>query len=1218
MSSVTVVCLNTLLQKTEHYDKDERWMAASDLCTFMQRSPGLDSATEGRICTAILNLLNDESADVQAIAVRTLTTLYSICTPQLRTIAQTLLGRMMSEDDSGSKGKSSGLRDVYANGLKKLLAVLSEQEAQVQVHVIGVCVEPLMKGVVSKKDDMQVALYSLEVLSELMLYFGKSEIVTARGERIMGVLLGVIKGNRSDLTKRAIPCLGRAAAHLNLALVERTVDTLMQEIQLGGTNLPVYVQTLSSLAQYCGRTLRCKSEDILELLMRFVDPNIDDDEQDDDEEAISTRTQLRESTFTAISSLITSNQSIVIDQGSCNLEKIDASLRFFLKYDPNFFDDVDDEDEAMEDNSDVESDMGSLEDEEDYEEFGADEDDDESWKIRRAALRCATSLVKTCQRNADAVDESYADRQSLEAFLWTKNGLAATLISRMKNERENHVLLDVLSSFQSLLEVTIQTKELVLPMEEQILSNCITLLKEKGPDVKISILGILRNMSAIGSGSKVCEAVVQQVLTLLTNESKNLKFAALTYLSSLPPQPLPESEFDKIVNLTQAQGEWYKIHALALEVLARIVPVYSYSTTFSQRIITAMKPTFEQPDLDSTIKIATLTCLSSLLTSDLGKSLTENEVCRCIQFMCKKCEEISVRSKALRALLEICTSSTIDMSRYFLSTLGTLSNLLSREQKLSVEYIRTFKQGVLEVILALLPYGNAFTDTSSNDLETTLDHLLHEIGELVVPSDLHISDMALRATLSTLNIERSRLNVAKLITSNVLAPSIDLASSPLVSSNDDPSLVSISKILQFLVKNGSVEFKELYNQIHNRASVCDTGVSTSKRVLHNLAVCIASITAVAPDEDRLQVQNELISVIKSPNNDVQLLLGLFTIGELGRQIDLSSENLFDVLFAYLNDSVSSEDVKSCAAYSLGHFCIGSMSTSLELLLNAFERVQEARKTQYLLLTSLREIITYHHKHQRSEAIEKIPIIEPHLFKNFGIKEEGVRTMVAECMGALGAIQPSYIYSKIAEFSKDMNGEDKFTSWTVVNSIRCSVVKGVDGAILVNFLSDFLKLLDCRDLEVKCASLLMVNSIVHYQPDVLLVGEPNMLSSFVFPCVYEAVKLKERRVVELGPFKEVVDDALPTRRAALSVFATCLKNCPRALDLSLFLPMLASALGDVQDIQLQAHQTVIFLSTQSPSALVDALDSFVDPLRKTCKMTIKGQKTDSEKERINEW
>lgn len=69
-------------------------------------------------------------------------------------------------------------------------------------------------------------------------------------------------------------------------------------------------------------------------------------------------------------------------------------------------------------------------------------------------------------------------------------------------------------------------------------------------------------------------------------------------------------------------------------------------------------------------------------------------------------------------------------------------------------------------------------------------------------------------------------------------------------------------------------------------------------------------------------------------------------------------------------------------------------------------------------------------------------------------------------------------------------------------------------------------------------------------------------------------LELKKVVDLGPFKHTVDDALPLRKSALNMYATCLENLPGSLDIAAFMPVLAKALGNAEDVQLQAHQIVI--------------------------------------------
>jgi cullin-associated NEDD8-dissociated protein 1 len=109
----------------------------------------------------------------------------------------------------------------------------------------------------------------------------------------------------------------------------------------------------------------------------------------------------------------------------------------------------------------------------------------------------------------------------------------------------------------------------------------------------------------------------------------------------------------------------------------------------------------------------------------------------------------------------------------------------------------------------------------------------------------------------------------------------------------------------------------------------------------------------------------------------------------------------------------------------------------------------------------------------------------------------------------------------------------------------------------------------------------------------------------------------KRVIDLGPFKQTIDDALPLRKSAISIFSTCLEKCPASISITKFIPVLAEGLNDVEDIQLQTHQIVISLCSQYPQEIFAAVDTFVEPLGKTIRKKF-SKKTGTELERANEW
>ena len=64
--------LQDLIEKTSHYDKDERYMATNDLCNEFGKGTKIDEIMETRICTAVVKQLDDSSNDVQSVAVKCL------------------------------------------------------------------------------------------------------------------------------------------------------------------------------------------------------------------------------------------------------------------------------------------------------------------------------------------------------------------------------------------------------------------------------------------------------------------------------------------------------------------------------------------------------------------------------------------------------------------------------------------------------------------------------------------------------------------------------------------------------------------------------------------------------------------------------------------------------------------------------------------------------------------------------------------------------------------------------------------------------------------------------------------------------------------------------------------------------------------------------------------------------------------------------------------
>jgi len=194
-----------------------------------------------------------------------------------------------------------------------------------------------------------------------------------------------------------------------------------------------------------------------------------------------------------------------------------------------------------------------------------------------------------------------------------------------------------------------------------------------------------------------------------------------------------------------------------------------------------------------------------------------------------------------------------------------------------------------------------------------------------------------------------------------------------------------------------------------------------------------------------------------------------------------------------------------------------------------------------------------------------------------------------------------------------NNKDAVTCTTVAVAMKYAIAGKCDAQKALPFMPSFLKFLAEDDLGLKNAGLLMVYSAIHHNSELVL----GFMQNQIIPSLHELAQLSEIRVIDLGPFKQKVDDALPVRKAALSIFSTCLDKCPELIDVPEFIPILAKALGDVEDIQLQTHQIIMAMCPRYPAEILSSVESFVEPLEKTMNKKM-GSKKGTELERATEW
>jgi cullin-associated NEDD8-dissociated protein 1 len=477
----------------------------------------------------------------------------------------------------------------------------------------------------------------------------------------------------------------------------------------------------------------------------------------------------------------------------------------------------------------------------------------------------------------------------------------------------------------------------------------------------------------------------------------------------------------------------------------------------------------------------------------------------------------------------------------------------------------------------------------------------------------------------TTSILRVGFTAKDSVIQSVMEPVLLLSTSSLL---QDPALASLLSLVKEMIISDAIGFQELHDYLLTKLTS-----ETGRHGLQNLAKCVATIAASTSIENKQKVLQSILTSLdgsKTPSDTVEVAkvqMSLLVTGDLGRMIDLlkineSASQLKDIYVSYFDSN--SEELKNAAAYALGNAAVGSPETFLQSMVNELDKGN--KNHAYLLLSALREFIVHRSDNGEDFAgmstslLAIIPALERYCSDN----EEGVRTMVSECLGALTCQQPDIMLPKLEQWLKACSTNDvgdnaskveesALVSWTVVSAVKVAIAGKVDASLLAVSMPSFITLVQHKDVHVRHASLLMIYSAVHHMPRAI----SPLMRDDIMSSLYELAKLKLERKVDLGPFTHTVDDALPLRKAALSIFSTCMDNIPESVDVSEFILVLVKALGDAEDIQLHAHQILIGMCNHQPAYILAALDSFVDPLEKTMNKK-SGDKSGTELDRLNDW
>ncbi|XP_031461086.1 cullin-associated NEDD8-dissociated protein 1-like isoform X1 [Phasianus colchicus] len=1170
--------ISSLLEKMTSTDKDFRFMATNDLMMELQKdSIKLDEDSEKKVVKMLLKLLEDKNGEVQNLAVKCLGPLVGkVKEYQVETIVDTLCTNMLSDKEQ--------LRDISSIGLKTVISELPPASTG-STMTANVCkkITAQLTGAIGKQEDVSVQLEALDILSDMLSRLGGT--LYSFHSSILNCLLPQLTSPRLAVRKRAIIALGHLVLTCSGNIFSELAEHLIAELKKNESTSTTrtYIQCIAGISRQAGHRIGEHLEKIIPLIVRYC--NVDDDE-------------LREYCFQAFESFVRRCPKEI----DPHIPNVMSLCLKYITFDPNY--NYDNEEEEEEERMETEN--GEDEEQESDDEYS--DDDDISWKVRRAAAKCLEAIVSS---RHDLLQDFYKT-------------LSPVLISRFK-EREENVKADIFSAYISLLKQTLPIQswlhasddsgkdDVSLTMLQNQVPNIVKALhkqlKDKSTKSRQGCFSLLTELANVLPGclAEHIPALVPGIVFSLADKSNssNMRIDALSFLHVLLCNHQPEAFHPHIKTLlppvVACIGDpFYKITSEALLVAQQLVKVIrplDKPCTFDAKpyvkdLFSGTLKRLKAADIDQEVKERAISCMGQIIYN-LGDHLS-TDLQPTLKIFLERLKNEITRLTAVKALTLIASSPLkIDLRPILGEGFPILASFLRKNQ-------RALKLSTLAALDILVK------NYSDSLKPAMIESVLTELPALISENDMHVSQVAIAFLTTLAKVYPSCISK---ITGSVLAEIFQLVHSPLLQGGALNAIIDFFQAL-VLTKAATVGYSELLKQL--TAPVYSSGPPEASAALHkqayySAAKCVAALSSACPKEAPGTV-NQFIQDVKSPKCSAAVkVLAFLSLAEMGRTTNLTSaqkELKTVILEAFASPS---EEVKSAASYALGNISVGNLKEYLPFML---KEIESQPKRQYLLLHSLKEVISSSPADSLKPYVEDIWAL---LFKHCECSEEGTRNVVAECLGKLTLVNPSELLPRL---KKQLSSGSPHARSTVVTAVKFTIAdhpQPID-ALLKGCIGNFLKTFQDSDLNVRRVALAMFNSAAHNKPSLI-----RDLLNAVLPSLYNETKVRREliREVEMGPFKHTVDDGLDVRKAAFECMYTLLESCLDRLDIYEYLNHVEDGLKDHYDIQMLTFIMLARLSTLCPNAVLQRLERLIEPLRATCSTKVKAGSVKQEFEKQDE-
>ncbi|KAI0757560.1 TIP120-domain-containing protein [Daedaleopsis nitida] len=1147
--------MNGLVEKMQSPDQDFRYMGLNDLLLEIKQDPNSflgDEATETKVLKQVLSLVEDKISEVKNQAVKCLGQLIKI-------IRESQMEFVVDQLIEFSAGKDEELRDISGLALK---TITSELPAEGKIATKA-CekLTPKLLGQLSNSDTPPETL--METLSILSILITRFPGYLANVEPApVPVLIPTLNHPRPAVRKRAITTLAQFLPYTQ----PENFATLLNANILPGLASSANIEKQRTVVQLVTAVARHSSGQIAPALGEIT-PSILKDSQRDDEELCESCLQALEALLLRCPSELTPSLNSIIQVGIQ-----------YIKYDPNYAGD-DDEDEEMADDED-----------EDDEELGDEYEDDEdtSYKIRRAATKLLAAVIAT--------------RPELLATLYKT--VSPVLISRF-GDREETVKLEVWSTYAILLNQTgvyggvpqsnsehtvggKRKREEGMEVEE----TPYTLLQSQVPSLSKALLGQLKSLKTPPGTLEAGFSLLHKLLTVLpgslASQSSQIIASAKAVLSassraSSASLQVTCMSFLALFFAKHAppvySGQLDSISPFLLQALAEKHPrIASEAFRNFSSLLNAMQPVkggawaervYEEAvkrlgnhDTDAEVRACAEECIGDLWVSatDIMKTKNRKEW----EFICRTTGRTD---GAVKVVSRVATKVEIG-DDWVNGAVEWVTILLKKSGRIG-------KVEVFNCLDALLRRYTAMPADLPANLIPTLKPYMNSTDISLLGAALDIIALLLELSPKTTFPEVER---------EVLADAYLIAHAPLLSGAPFESLLSFFSALV------EADMQIATHVVPNLVSAVEK-VPRHEASLPNVAKCVGQVVK----SQRAVAAGTIAEFARhlragSKAKTAQLVLSLLVMGEIGRYIDMSpQQEIFNQ--AIERFTAEQEEVRTAAAFAAGNIAVGNLHHFLPLIVKLVEHDQEKRLPS---LYALKEIVT-HCSHGQLETVADL--LWTPLFENSENQEEITRNVAAACLGKLTTTHPGRY---LPQLHARINDPNPATRATVLSAIRYTFAESgtsFDEA-LGSVILDFLSLLSDADLTVRRLALSALNSAARSRAHLIRDHLPTLLPSLYKETIVNPDLI---RTVQMGPWTHKVDDGLEARKTAYETLYTLLDTCLLKLDLHEFLGRVTAGLADDSDeVKVICHMMLFRLARVAPTAVAQRLDDFTPPLEKSMK------------------